>query len=455
MEIYHLIQAVDGIPAKLKSTQTVQSSSKARPQACAFEKVHQYLVNRKNTKPAVIGVNNFPDLSGICGCNASLLLKSVDICQKDFSRELCSLLGFYKSYLYIESDGLTKKGVSRLLSLLTSSFKLFDNRVTIVILAEKKLNVDVLGKLMEKEFDFMDSNIHDSRLKKTKASASLTDMKKHGESLISLKEPEKKGEKGIDELIEEVSDKDIEIKKLKEQVERIQIKSEAEKEFSALKIKELQMNVVELSSSQSDLQTEVKDLERKLSEKNENNQNLRDKLKESIHCYEELVAKNQELQTEANNLLVEKVSNIQQLEEKQEYISRKEESFKELETKYKKLESMCFSKELELKTQKSDNDLEVENGPNMRVLQGVLKNNREKFPSAGSGEIVRRSIKSFKCEEKFSELVAGEFECCITVTGGVVLKIASMLTFKGTGKSKKKAKNSAFDNYLSMLLNYE
>ena len=111
------MQEVNGIPAASKSDQKVQESSKSGSSCTGMKDIHQFSNSRKNLKPAIVSLTGFSDLSVlICGCYTSLLLKSSDMNENDFSKPLCSILGLDKVYIYMEADGLTRIGQARLLS---------------------------------------------------------------------------------------------------------------------------------------------------------------------------------------------------------------------------------------------------------------------------------------------------------------------------------------------------
>ena len=137
---------------------------------------------------------------------------------------------------------------------------------------------------------------------------------------------------------------------------------------------------------------------------------------------------------------------------------------KSLEDKYNGLKATSDHQETEMEALRKETDsskpsVEVVQSdsdlPNLKLLQEGLRRNQEQYPTAGSCEILHRCIKPLLCEETYSVLDSVGFECSLSVVRGFVKTASSPSSFKGTGTSKKKAKNNAFNTYLSFLLNMQ
>ena len=468
--------------------------------------MHEKLNLRNNTKPAIIGLSCFSDSSQLCGCCSSLFLSSTDVNDRDFSRELCLILGLDRSCVYIEADGLTKLGLSRLISLLESAMEHLDSRVTFIILSDKNVNSVSLQKIIELKFSLPKNKNKSKRFKPN--AASVTNLEKMDDF--------------VDEFVtsfssNEMSDKE-KIKKLEEEIEIFKSKSESEKAFNVLKIEELEMIVSKCSSRKDNLEREVEGLKSGLMEKSEDNEELKievDDLKRRLlekskdilnfevkegvlkNSLSEEKKSNQDLQNTAFDLksnLEIKSNNYQELSlqmteiknENQEirstfttlkaaenekyelflnekvqqmsvlqcHLDEKAENIKELEIRLKSAVAKCESQDLNSNNESSGLVLkDVDLNPKMTALQEDIRKVQNKYSTASPSEVIRRSIKSFGCKVDFKQLDAGEFECCITVTDGVVLECPVVTSFKGIGTSKKKFKNDAFGKYLMILIN--
>jgi chromosome segregation ATPase len=161
-------------------------------------------------------------------------------------------------------------------------------------------------------------------------------------------------------------------------------------------------------------------------------------------------------------VLAKKDEEIVQLNVKSKELQKKEDESRKLLAKEKEVSQgqLCIAKNLLTEENQESRKEELEstkpeekNDPKNRVqsVQEEIKKNQSLFPKAGSSEIIRRSIKSFCCLENFLVVECGLFECTIKVVKSVS-GIEQLSPFKGTGKSKKKAKNDAFDSYLSSIM---
>ena len=95
----------------------------------------------------------------------------------------------------------------------------------------------------------------------------------------------------------------------------------------------------------------------------------------------------------------------------------------------------------------------MESKAKFKDIKEDIKKTQLMFPKAGSAEILHRGIKRLLCTEIYNPLVAGGYECVVSIVRGSLLAFSSLSSFKGRGTSKNKAKVQAFDSYLSLLLN--
>lgn len=461
-----------------KVDQSVQESCKSKINKCQWDNVHQFSLHRKKKKPAVICLVNFPDSGEICGCYSKLVLRSSDINSKDFSKQLCTLLGMDESYLFIEGDGLTKKGASRLSSLLSSALKLFDGRLTVVIFCEKSLSEGAIKKMVEKDFD---------------ANSQGDDMKSPNNKKLKRDSFEKKGselkeaenihlERSVDD---KMSEKDLHILKLKEELVSEKKKFDEKDALNKTEKEELKETLDKVVQAAGEEVLANQNLQEKLKAADETIKEIRkakeefevlanDHLRERNFRVKEAESKEQEILglkkvvDDKNNLINELELKCKEVDTLNESMKHLEDSLKEKEIVIDTLKiqieasqgQLCIAKNVLTEENQESRKQELEstkpeekNDQKNRVksVQEEIKKNRSLFPKAGSSEIIRRSIKSFCCLENFLVVESGLFECTIKVVKPVS-GIEQLSPFKGSGKSKKKAKKDAFDNYLSSIM---
>ena len=457
-----------------KADQSVQESRKSKINSCQWDKLHQHVLHRRKKNPGVICLVNFPDSGEICSCYSKLVLRSSDINGKNFSKQLCTLLGMDNCYLFIEGDGLSKKGASRLSSLLSDALELFDSRLTIVMFCEKSLPDGAVKKMVEKEIDAASPSDNHGDYFHIPTGKKLKTQNLENKS-SQLEEEEKNHLKSV---CDNTSEKDLLILKLKEELLIEKKKFNDKEALNKAEKEELEKLAeaagVEAKANQN-LQHKLKAAE--------------DKLKAAEDVIEELSNSKEEWKVLANEHLKERNFRLKEAESNEQVISNLKEVVNELELKVsevdtkagiiKHLEDSLKEKEvvidhLKIQIEESQGQLiisknvlnkgsqtEVESkkpaGKNddinsvKNVQEEMLKNQRL-FPMAGASEIIRRSLKSFCCLENFVVLESGLFECTVNVVKGSVSGIEQLSPFKGAGKSKKRAKVDAFESYLSSIL---
>ena len=488
------------VPAKSQSNKS-----------CKWGAMHQYCLKRRSEEPAVVNVMNFPDSGETCDCNPRLFLKSVDVNEKDFSKVLCELLGLDKSYLFIETDGLTRNGVLRLVSILTSMKQLFDNRLAILLVSEEKLNVEEVKKWVEREYNFTDRDFDLKKLKSSEFASTRNsekkthideDLKKTTESenssdkdteirrikneLISLEnkslEDEAKYKKRIDEINEKnkellvnqnrleqsLVEKSEALQNLKSNLDQavmsnkdllcqnkdIKILANEHLDERNLRLKELESKREEIAITSNILTGKdetISNLKLKCAELNDQNQGrkcLEDQVQKEQVTNKKLRKEIDELQVLSNQRLEERNSFCQEVQETKEKLSGLQASLTEFESKYSALEGKSEGQKINI-----TEDLDLESKAKFKDIKEDIKKTQLMFPRAGSAEILHRGIKRLLCTEIYNPLVAGGYECVVSIVRGSLLAFSSLSSFKGRGTSKNKAKVQAFDSYLSLLLN--
>ena len=472
-----------------KCDSKVHHSDNPPSSTCRWKAFHQFVLGRKLLKPAVLSSTNFPDSGEICMCQSRLYLRSSEVGEKDISRALCELLGLELNvYIFIELDGFSRKGGTRLVSLLTSLLKLFDQRVSVIFISEDKVDFKLVDKFIEKEYSY--DQISNKKVRKFTGEVSQKEEVVKSSQKDSLE---------IDELKQKVTDLErkarddqatfkLSLGELNEKVSQLEnveshltrennalVKSLADKSEAA-KIKELEAEVQELrlknreTADSANEHLEERNLRLKqLGEEEEKVKHLRSALHDKDRKVEELsrdlkvqITGSKHVEEELNRE-ISKNEHLQQAKKKVEELleksveesAQKGQDLDEKQIKVISLESAVRtlggkSRILSVNIDKMDEDNKVI----VKIIREKMMKNQQLFPCAGSSEIIHRSISSFKCDMKYTVIASGLCECTVSVVRGVVAQISSLATFKGNGTSKQKSKQKAFDDYLSLLLNH-
>ena len=99
--------------------------------------------------------------------------------------------------------------------------------------------------------------------------------------------------------------------------------------------------------------------------------------------------------------------------------------------------------------------VEVTEAPLTHILKSIA-NNKVKFPTAGTTEILHRSIKSLQCIVTFTKLGPEQVRCDILVIKGEgICKYKDLLSLTSTASNEKLAKANAFDVLLTNITKFE
>ena len=358
-----------------KSDSKVHHSSNVPSSTCRWKAFHQFVLGRKLSKPAVLSATNFPDAGEICMCQSRLYLRSSEVGEKDISRALCELLGLELNvYLFIELDGFSRKGGLRLVSLLTSLLKLFDQRLTVLFVSETKVDFKLVEELIEKEYKYDQI----SNKKVCKSEEEVYKKSKSDEFNFSHKES-------------------LQIADLKNQVSSLEIKSGEDQASFKLAIDELNEKVCNLTS-------ENKDLLKSSADKIEAVKRFELQNKEVEAEVKELRIKNRESSDSANEHLEERNLRLKQLEGEEEKVAHLRNVLNDKDSKIEELEKFST----ELKVQITGNkyvadELKKEKAKN-EELYHAKKNLEELLVKAAE----ESALKSQDLEEKHKKMLSLE-----------------------------------------------
>ena len=445
---------------------------------------HLKIVHNTEPKydPEVLNLVEFPASCHICKCSAaSLYLKSKDISERDYSKQLCNLLSMEKSKLYIELDGLTKKAWTRLVALLTSARRLFDQRLTIILFSEKSVKDESLNKIINKEIKYKE--ISESNSKKSRdvmrSDCSDTEMQRLRSEVSAIKEQHelesKLSQKQIENLKVENEKLSLGQGKAKIEVDNLEssiISMKEQQDDLKEELKEVTAKNKDLSKRHHDvkekseetgninenLNVELKSLKLKLMEvTNEHhslqvkNDDLQQKFEEISASHKNLELKNQEASKLANEMLQERNSILSKLEHSENRASDLVNALKKKEAECK--ESLSEKVLVEpLSDRVEDENTSQGSVAILSSMQSKVEGVQALHPLAGPCEIVNRSIEGFSSQNDYLVLKSGAYECNVTVKGPAsLLKLPSLSSVKGTGKSKKLAKANAFETVLKTL----
>ena len=473
--------------------------AKSHSSSCKWNEIHELSSERKLSKPmpAVLSIANFPDSGDICVCQPRLYLRSSDFGDKDFSRPICELLGLESmTLLYIELDGFSRKGSLRLLSLMKSVLKQFDHRLTVIFLSEKCVALEAIQQYIEKEYDFdnfsnkkvctfgrgndrLSNKVEISDHEKDLEISALNNKICAFEKLV--KENEDLNEVKVDLLNEKISKLltseltlmkenkalEIDLDEKSDVIKRLNKNTEGlEAVIEDLKVKNREKTILaneHLNERNEKLKqkeegdqkltslTEVLNVKDRRLEKLENDcEEMKKQIKLSQNIEEKFnkeISRNEEFQTSVINLKssldLSKKDNVM----KSTQLDTKQGRIFELESMVEVLKGANHQPSTNLLQ-----DLDEDGRATIQIIKDDIKKIQASFPVAGSSEIIHRSIKSFMCNIRYDKLEMG-WECTASVVTSSLVKLSCFSTFKAKGSSKQKAKQKAFDDLLSLILN--
>ena len=407
-----------------------------KAKSCAWDPVHEYCLGRAKETPTCLEVKLSKNVTSLCSCTPVLHLAAGDLNEKDFSKNLCELLGKNCGGMYIEVDLLNGDGEKRLISLVSKVLELFDQRLLVCLVTEKDSLVDAFSILVEGSFDFV--------LKKVK-SVGIESVFDRGEESLA-----KKTRRGLDD------DDDMMLERKNDSLEA--------------KIVLLETEYCELESSHEKLKEELREckksnleLENEVQSKNSLLGNYEGKVKQlQSACIGQ--------ETLANEHLEDRNYHMKQVEIEREKVLELSLKLSENESTIAELEKECTRLKEELVAIKSKTKCKsyvetrkdvvisaISDYSNIDIIdvQSRIRFNQELHPYAGSIEILHRSVNKLLCEEVYQLMNDKSVHCKVKVVRGSFAASKSLSTFEGVAGSKKKAKINAFDNFLVLLLSLQ
>ena len=106
---------------------------------------------RKENSVSIVSFSNLKDLSDLYS-HPFLILTAQNMNSQNFSGAFAHILSEEDCTLFIETKGLTVVGEKRLINILNSFLKIFDNRVRIILLTPNESVKEPFRKFVEKEF---------------------------------------------------------------------------------------------------------------------------------------------------------------------------------------------------------------------------------------------------------------------------------------------------------------
>lgn len=462
MAFFWLAMYVDGKKASNKSPNKVEKPNRKRASSTGvYGKFWTAVANLEDSKLEGGCVVASSDEINLKRCalgldHPYLIISASDLNCSDFGKQLGIVMLEQKFTLCIESLGLKRDGVVRLVTFLKSAKALFDSRMNIIIFGDTGNNADLdelcddhfsmenMLKVINKENKMMKmepkSSDYELKLKKAEEKLNLSQT-----DLISLQKENSKVMQELAASRDEVSDLKTELSKMNDD---LGVKLEELDEVKA-EIKNCKIDLELASSEQSAAENKCKDMKAEL-----------EMLKKSseVKCKE----------LESTEKLV--------IELKSEFIKASEEDEKKIEElKSKNLEEREIDKkrirELELELRQTLTNRESEDNKSSSVQDqetqtdsietsettlSAIKDNiaKNKTPSLSAVDLVYKSIRDLKCVMSYSE-VNSDFQCDVQIIKGKhIMKCPALTNFSGQGKSRQESKKVAFVNFIDFVEKY-
>ena len=377
-------------------------------------------------------------VTSLCSCTPVLHLAAGDLNEKDFSKNLCELLGKNCGSMYIEVDLLSGDGAKRLISLVSKVLELFDQRLLVCLVTEKDSLVDAYSNFVEGSFDF--------ELKRVK-SVGIESVFDRVEKPLSKKTRRGLDDEDDDDMLLERKNDSLEAKIVLLETEYCELESKHEK---------LKEELRECHKSNSELETEVQSKKSLLG-------NYEAKIKQlQSACIDQ--------ETVANEHLEDRNYHMKQVEIEREKVLELSLKLSENQSTIEELGKECTRLKEELVAIKSNTNFKsnvefrkdvvtsaFSDYSNFDIIdiQSRIRFNQELHPYAGSIEILHRSVKKLLCEEVYQLMNDKSVHCKVKVVRGSFTASKSLSTFEGVAGSKKKAKINAFDKFLVLLLSLQ
>ena len=445
-----------------------------------------------------------------------LNISSKDLNDCDFAMQLGTSLADTSPTIYFECDDLNKRGLKRLLDLLTDFKGLFDSRVLVILLSLSALSTEI-SEFSEKEFCISeparkkaklesDCELLDVKVKEDSFEREMLDKKRDIE-IYELKkgcEDMKKGKEYYQQKYDALKEeheislkKDVEIEKVLRDYDNLK----KENKTIVNDNKKLECEKETIVSDNKKLILEKKSFDR-------NNENMKSEI-ESIEMdskrfrseHESVVMDNNRLKTEnekivkdnnqfkmTNNTFVNendrlKTENVNFVKDNNNVVIEKDRLKTENVTIVKDNNSLKMENNslvLENARLKTENDtlvkdnnrlkmgniavvkdncgLQNENvnkdGVFQKLVDSILEN-RNNLKSANACEIIKKSIPKLHYSADVSNSENGSVCYSVNIKRGFVIQDYKELAFvQGYGTTKKMAKIVAFENLIENILKY-
>ena len=447
---------VDGKKAASKSSNKVEKPNRKRISSTGvYGKFWAAVANLEDSKSDGGCVVAGSDEGNMKHCalgldHPYLVITASDWSCSDFGKQLGIVMLEQKFSLCIESRGLKRDGMLRLLAFVKASKALFDSRMNIIIFSDEGTNADLEG-MCDKYF-FMENMLEltnkERKIMKIESKPEHSDLKlKEAEEklkltqndLTSLQKENSKMRLELDARCDEVKDLQLELSRTNE---------------------DLRVNIEELDEVRILQENRKKDLEVVSKEKTafENicvdmkaelamwKKSSEDKCKEN----DRLEKLGHEQKSELKMLSEEHEKEIEQLNSK--IVEEKkidEKRIKELEWRLTLGNSESEDQKASVQVQGTQTDsVEISKTPLSALKENLAKNKNQ---STSAVDLVYRSIRDLKCLLSYREM-NGSFECIVKIIKGKhVMKCPDLINFSGEGKSHSEAKKAAFANFIDIV----
>lgn len=436
---------VDGKKAAKKSSNKVEKPNRKRISSTGvYGKFWAAVANLEASKSDGGCVVAGSDESNVNRCalgldHPYLVITASDWNCSDFGKQLGVVMLEHKFTLCLESRGLQKDGLLRLVAFVKSSKALFDSRMNIIIFGEEGCNADI-EELCDKYLlmeNMLEVGNKDSKIMKIESKSGAEERLKLAQNELTHLQNENSNMKlKLDARDDEVKDLKLELSRRNDE---LKVKTE---ELGELKrIQQNWNNDLEVASKErSDSENNCKDLKAKLAVLQKSNDDKSDE-KNSLEKLVIEQKKEHKKMSEEHENEIEQI-NFKILEEKEIDMKR----IKDLELRLTLANTESDGRKASVQDQEAQTDsVEISKTPLSALKESLAKNKNQ---ATSAVDQVYRSIRDLKCLMTYTKVNVG-LKCDVQIIKGKhVMKCLDLINFSGHGKSQSEAKHAAFAYFI-------
>ena len=451
-------QRIGDKDCRVASTAKVFSSNPREKVPQFFQKIIEFEKDSSDDSALIVELSQVGGKFQEFKKEPTLVLKAVDLNNKDFSLVLAQILVKEKSIIYIDTQFLTEKGVKRLSALLKDVKELFDDRLWVILFSQNESS-GRFSTYVEKVFEFDATNKGKTSLaeeemsgegkKRLKSSDDLEKLKKQISDLSELIDNEKllhaetkslfsEEAKALDQNIKNQEEINLTLESDIKDMKTVMCGDQERLRLSLLREKKLQMEKDELCR-------EVQKVNETRKKAGQNEEELRLRL---IKSEEEILR----LSTERQDMLAER--------DQHEAVNAWKVKLLEIETEKDRLSEKVRMMEEERIRPSSTHSasqtktVNIFDSPITHIVKNI-KTNQKKNPKAEAKEIIHRSIQNLKYSVALTQ-IGPQVKCVVLIEKGKeIMKYKDMLSGEAIASNKSSAEKEAFAILLERIIKFE